>query len=278
MKNLTLFFAIVLFPFYLQAQAPTYSEGTTEYWYYIQFNYTGYVIQSNGEDQILTVQEPVAGNDNQLWKVEWVLSGFVIQGYEESDLVKISNKANPELAIRYLTSSEIPGISSRFYATQRAGAYDMGDEMNNPALVTDYWEGMVALNARNSNYFMMPQGDTLRAAVYRDGSGNPNKDKCALKFVLPENMFTGIKSTETPDSKMKISLNPASNYLSVELPDGAKSLTIINTAGQTVETLKPSGIREQIDLSRRTPGIYILKVEKPTGVEIVKLGIARSAF
>ncbi|MDR2805208.1 MAG: T9SS type A sorting domain-containing protein [Dysgonamonadaceae bacterium] len=271
MKELILFLAILFFPVYLQAQAPMYSDETNEYWYYIQFNYNGYVIQSEGEDKVLTVQIPVAGNDAQLWKVEQSTATYMDE-YAGFYTVNIYNKANPLLAIRYLTKDELPGVSSRFFATQREGAYITGtdDDKNNPILVTNYLDEMVALNARNINYFMRPLTDEVGAQVYRDGDNNPNREKCALKFVLPENMPLGINAAKAPVAKIRIVSDLESKRLSVELPEGVKSMVVINAVGKTVKNIKPSGNKEQIDLSGWTSGIYILKVEKSTGVETAK--------
>ncbi len=49
--------------------APTFSSGSEEHWYVISYANGGQVFTDNGDDQPLTHVAPVAGSENQMWKL-----------------------------------------------------------------------------------------------------------------------------------------------------------------------------------------------------------------
>lgn len=68
-NKIILTLAICLMGFVVSAQEiPKFSNGETEYWYYIEFNVNSTVIQDTGLNQELRNRNPLEGELGQLWK------------------------------------------------------------------------------------------------------------------------------------------------------------------------------------------------------------------
>jgi hypothetical protein len=227
---------------------PTYSTAENEIWYYIQFAYNELVIQNNGADVLTTIETAVQDKDAQLWKVEG--TGTTVA---KGECVVISNKANPELKLRFKSASPQSG----FFATTDDGSYpgDGTDAHGNPALELNYQNSWyVTLNARNTNYYIRPLLDEAGSPVGRDGTNNPNPDKCKLNFILPEDMsFVGIHTPNTPNT-LKTSVSDG--ILKVQGLVAGESVHVYNVTGQTVAGQMATGWEQTIQLPAY--GVYIV--------------------
>jgi hypothetical protein len=239
---------------------PTYSTDDDEIWYYIQFVNTGYAIEQHGTDLPMTVEVPIEDEDAQLWKVEFEKK-TTSSTYANMDVVAISNKADPALKIRYISGGLAGNTDSGFYATATTGSYgsDTGSAYGNPILVTNYNStDHVTINARNSNYNIRPRtmgADGLGSDVYRDGSSNPNKADCEIRFVLPENLFpaTGI---QTPQDAPALIASVSDNILKVSGLFAGESLRVYNLQGIAIYDQIARTTEQSLDLPAR--GVYVV--------------------
>ncbi|MDR3340147.1 MAG: T9SS type A sorting domain-containing protein [Candidatus Symbiothrix sp.] len=239
---------------------PTYSTPGNEIWYYIQFLTNNLVIQANTVGTLTTAEIPVKDNLNQLWKLEEAGA---------TDVVTISSKQNPAVKLHFMSVS---GATSGFFATESAGSYGEPYVLRKAITEGDVsYPALKAAQSRSNAYFAKPQSDTPGAYVAR----NPNETAAALrenalKFVLPEKLFTGIIAPAT--SKIKVYPNPADNKLVLENLTDANSIAMLNIVGQTVKPARPIfGFSEEINITELAPGVYFLKIEKTSGVETVKV-------
>jgi hypothetical protein len=83
-------------------------------------------------------------------------------------------------------------------------------------------------------------------------------------------MFTD--NQQLPETvRLKVYPGPAESVVYVELPESAVKISILNIAGQTFKSITPTADKIQvISVSNLASGIYILKVEKASGIEAVK--------
>ncbi|MDR3340148.1 MAG: T9SS type A sorting domain-containing protein [Candidatus Symbiothrix sp.] len=263
MKKILLALVVLITPLCLYAQVPTYSTEGSEIWYYIQFVSNNLVIQSQGAEKMLTIETPVENQDAQLWKVE--KSGDHTSG----DLVTISNKADPTVKLRFISSG--PDGGSGFYGTTTAGSYGEPSLMPTVCTVSDKTYPSLKGNPGSTlGYLLNPDGDTPGSKIKRNPNGTESGlPENALNFLLPDGVFTGIQTPSA--SAVKVYPNPTSEKLFVELPENATNITVLNITGQTVKRVKLSSVSTgEINISDLAAGIYFLKIEKPSGVETTK--------
>lgn len=65
--------------------------------------------------------------------------------------------------------------------------------------------------------------------------------------------------------------NPASNRLTIELPEGAEQMTICDIAGKEVISFKAESGMQTLDVSSLTAGTYFLKVQTEEGISTKKI-------
>jgi hypothetical protein len=259
---------------------PKFSTDTEEYWYYIQFVSTGYVVDltGNGDPALMTVETAVKGRNEQLWKAEYE-GKTTSSTYPDMPLVILSNKAYPNLKIRYITSSGEGATqsvsSSGFYACSGTGSYgsSTGSTSGNPILITGYnGTEYVSLNGRNASYNIRPQTMGLSgkgSRIYRDGSGNPNAVECEIKFISEAELFTG--NDKINKSQANLYPNPVKGKLNVNTSGNATKLAVCNSSGRELFSKKLNGQEtETVDISSCSKGVYFLKIVKPSGIETSK--------
>ncbi|MDR1527553.1 MAG: Ig-like domain-containing protein [Dysgonamonadaceae bacterium] len=246
---------------------PTYSTPGNEIWYYIQFAETGLVVQSNGTEAIATAETLTSGLDNQLWKFE--ATGNTVSGNGfTGDEVTISSKANPSLKLRYNTTS-----SSRWKSTTATSYTETGllphSFDHNGISCSALW----GYTTNSFSYLLRPYGgaDTAGTELQR----NPN----GTTTVLLDNAVVfvptgGVGYKTLKKNTLKVYPSPAADVVYVDLPESATKISISNIAGQTFKSVALVAGRTQIiPVSDLASGIYILKVEKKSGVEVAKFSV-----
>ena len=70
-----------------------------------------------------------------------------------------------------------------------------------------------------------------------------------------------VSSVELIEDDLKIYPNPVKDILTVDFKDGLKEIRIINNLGQTVLNKMLNGVKQDIDVSKLSRGIYYIQVE-----------------
>ncbi len=76
--------------------------------------------------------------------------------------------------------------------------------------------------------------------------------------------YTNIQNLSAPKNGLRIYPNPASNELIVDGAEGSE-LTIYNTIGQSFNKLRMTKNKEEIDVSKLVPAMYIIQIISPSG-------------
>lgn len=224
--------------FYLNAQ-----DTSPDDWYYIEFVQNGLVVEHQGVNaQLKTAVK--AENNKQLWKIE-----------KEGEYINISSKENPDLKIVY----DCEGI----YIA--AINIESGNELALTSLGAEkyalhrilYSRGNAVSQAAN---LIVKNGDLTK--TYAE---DENVHVQLVKYQNPVGM------TEMSNFVSKVYPNPVTDFLYVETPENAVSISIVNTLGQTVKSLKPKGGVEKIDVSALNVGIYFVKIQKTLGTDIFEI-------
>jgi hypothetical protein len=259
MRKLFFLSAGILLSFYLNAQDVEFSTSGNEVWYYIQFVNNELVVEQQGVEELLTVATPVKDKEEQIWKVEQ--SG--------DDYIRIINKKDPDLQIRYLCFSDADenGYYGAYYGSH--APVETGYEL----ALGDVTGGHVIYRALFSKGYAMLPADN---GIFRNKTGEVNYEangNVHLNFIKPENLFTSIASVSV--AKTNVYPNPAKEFVSVEISEGTTAISIANTIGQTVKTVKPTAKVEKIDVSKLSQGVYFLKIEKTSGTETHKVIVTK---
>ncbi|MDR0863489.1 MAG: carboxypeptidase-like regulatory domain-containing protein [Candidatus Symbiothrix sp.] len=214
-------------------------------YYYIQFVSTGLVIQSNGAEQATTV-EVADGSDAQLWAIDYPGTAPVTNA--SGQIALITNKANPALNLRYLSTTA--GVGSAFYATTSNGAYPSDTDVNGNSFI--YQSGdYTFLSARNTLYKAYPKnGGGAGSIVYRSSSTAPEVD---CNIVLEKVGGVGI---HTPNTNKTLKASASNGILKVQGTIAGESVRVYTVTGQTVASQTATGSEQTIQLPAY--GVYIV--------------------
>jgi hypothetical protein len=267
----------------MQVIQPTlFSTAENPVWHYIQFKNTGDVIQDNGTEKRLTSEVKLDANnvnvDAQLWRIAY--DGGVS---EASTLpygaYSIVNKKSGNKIFYEGSSGTQPIDGAGFYSIPGTARYDSLTRICDITISatvkvdnTSNLDGFLLHGNWNSrtnyrNYFMK-QTNANSLYVLASTSNGEITDESVIDFV-PASSGAGIPSVASGETR--IFPNPAKNYVSFEIQGIAKSISVINTTGQTVLKINPATEGKNINVSPLAAGIYFVKIEKSSGTEIVKL-------
>lgn len=89
---------------------------------------------------------------------------------------------------------------------------------------------------------------------------------------MADRLTMNITSVSTLENEYKINVfpNPASDLLNIVADVEIKGITLVNNVGQSILTRAENSRSFQINVSRYTPGLYILKIETRSGSIIIK--------
>jgi len=213
-------------------------------WYLIQLIQNELVIEQQGEGlQLKAVTQ--TGDDKQLWKIE-----------TSGNQIIISNKENPELKINY-------DCNETYIASSVA---DPGNEL----ALTLVGSGLYAIHRVLYN-----RGNAVSAndgLIVRNGDLTktyPLDETVHLKLLKERDIPTDVS---TPSIfKVKVYPNPAKDFITVDTPDTVSQILIANSIGQIVKSVNSKQKSEKIDVSDLNDGLYFVKVETTSGIEIVKI-------
>ena len=82
-------------------------------------------------------------------------------------------------------------------------------------------------------------------------------DNLELEKAFSVNLVTGIASNSLPD--VKIYPNPANGHFFIENAAGSE-ISVFNTKGELIETLKGNNEKQLVDVSRLSKGLYFVKI------------------
>lgn len=116
----------------------------------------------------------------------------------------------------------------------------------------------------------------------KDGIGSAGQDRAWIDEISlpPHEIAVGTKLPENSGLQIGIAPNPTGGmaWLSLDLPDDQQvSVGIIDLLGrqirteQSAERLSAGRHVRQIDLSGMTPGVYLIEVRTPSGVQVEKV-------
>jgi hypothetical protein len=249
-------------------------------YYYIQFPETGKVIQDNGESLRLTAETKLEADatdvDAQLWSIseDFETTGA---GYYYYGTYSIVNKKTGNQLFYSgggsVDANTAPVDGAGFYSWSGNAAYSLYprkcDITLTATLKVPGYTGRAGYllhgNWRTNSeaeilgYFLTPNADNKLVAASEGITAN-----AVVDFISASGSGNGIYSPKGENSK--VYPNPAVDFLSVELPEGAVSITLVNSLGQTLQKLKATAKIETLTLSSLAPGIYFLKIEKTSGV------------
>jgi len=234
------------------------SDETVQYWYYLKYASNDLVIQSNGDGQQLTTMDQLPDEDTQLWKY-----------VSTTDYANFYNKADPTLRINF---QKFSGATTGYYATSALPDINVEDLVR-----YDYPDNQGTSNYKaitrqgsfsRSDYYAAPDNQMPLAPITTN-SRVKDVTKAYLRFIYwgqtGEN-GNGDGIAATTADRLQVYPNPTTDRLTLTSTKDLRSLSVINAIGQT-QVLQPAST---VDVSRLAPGIYFLKAEKASGVEIIK--------
>ncbi|MDR0864390.1 MAG: T9SS type A sorting domain-containing protein [Candidatus Symbiothrix sp.] len=261
------------------------STAENPVWHYIQFPNTGKVIQDNGPEVRLSVEakldEANENADAQLWRITYDNETSEASTLFYGTYSIVNKKSGHKIFYENYpaTNGIAPVDEVGFYALpdNTVARYDSAtricdvtlsatlkvpESSGNGYLIHGNWNNSGAY----LQHFMIPGADDK---LNRTNNSDEIGEWSVIAFIPAENSNVGIQPVAA--SKIRIFPNPAKEFISVELPENATSIIFINAMGQTVKKVKPSVTGEPINISAFAPGIYFMKIEKPSGAETVKL-------
>jgi hypothetical protein len=259
--------------------AASFSSATSPVWYYIQFLESGKVFQDNGENLRLTAETAVKNQDTQLWRIAYD-DKLTNAGALYNGSYSIVNKSTGHKIFYYAstTGTPVPPDGNGFYSLSGSTSYSGTTAPRKCDIAISGTSFFPVSESLTGNYpGILLHGNWNNVTSYGNyyTSVNENNkivsgtvsDQVSLRFVTPSdlNFIPSITA-----GSFQVYPNPATDYIRIDFPEGAATVSIINATGQTVVKTKLSGSVKNIPVSNLSSGLYIVKIEKNSGVETAK--------
>jgi hypothetical protein len=253
-------------------------------WYYIQFAKSGKVIQDNGENLRLTAEVGVKDNNAQLWRIAYnedytyapALPG---KGLYNGTYSIVNKRTGNKIFYLGASGTGVPVDGDGFYSLSGSADYSVAPRKCDITISgTAKFAPSETLTGAYPGFFIRGNWNNTSASVLLDYNVSANAENKLVKTTVGDEASLHFVSTlESPSAISAIAAerfgvypNPAEDYIKVELPDGATTISILDTTGRTVTKINPSTSVVNIPVSNLAPGLYIVKIEKASDVKTVK--------
>lgn len=193
-KTLSLLLCIsALFSLNLRADElpfPKFSNDGVDYWYYIQFEATGHVMESKGANEIMRANFPEKGNDAQLWK---------FLGSEAPEKLTLVNKEG-NLKISYTGSNYFKPVA---FDTEDEYTYTLARSSHSDEDGVEH-VGFEVRRKNATNYQIWQKTGEVGSEIARKSSSDNNPERIVLRFFAEDEMQFSV------NHPVEISPNPAS--------------------------------------------------------------------
>lgn len=147
------------------------------------------------------------------------------------------------------------------------------DDANEQVLVTAIqegpWTGSITIPTD------APSGTTRMRIRLHDSVLTPNSTPCGTSsFGQVEDYsisITNLAVNENGKNAVKVYPNPVVDVLNIDAPANVKSVAVFDLTGKKVSSQVLNAAKSQINLSKLTPGIYMVNIDLGTEIKTVKI-------
>ena len=146
---------------------------------------------------------------------------------------------------------------------------DAGEQVLATTINVAPWTGSITIPSTATT------GVTRMRVRMHDTSITPNATPCGVSAfgqVEDYNLNIGTLAVSNADKiQARIYPNPVVDVLNIEATSKVSSVQVFDVSGKAVSSFELNAVKNQIDLSKLTPGVYVVNITTEKGIQSVKI-------